>query len=122
MKAMPFTAEPPEPGMEFRLAHRLMGADSDLGRRLLGALVGRPRRFAELKPLLGKRTPANLTQALRRLTRDGLIIQRTTDWDAPGSKTHELTSLGILVLYHIVELGFVARASRLGSQPAAASV
>lgn len=121
MKAMPFAGEVPEPGTEFQLAHRLMGADGDLDRRILGTLVGRPRRFAELKPLLGKRTEANLTQALRRLTRDGLITQRAADWDDPSIKTHELTPLGTLVLYHIVEMDFVARASRLGSQPAAAS-
>ena len=121
MKAMPFAGGLPEADAEFRLAHRLMGAEGDLDRRILGALVGRPRRFLELKPLLGRRTEANLTQALQRLTRDGLVIQRAADWDAPGIKTHELTPLGALVLFHIVEMDFAARAARLGSGLAAAS-
>ncbi len=121
MKVTSFAGEVPERNAEFHLAHRLMAADGDLDRRVLGTLVGRPRRFAELKPLLGKRTEANLTQALQRLTRDGLIIQRAADWDDPSIKTHELTPLGTLVLYHIVEMDFAARAARLGSSLAAAS-
>jgi DNA-binding PadR family transcriptional regulator len=118
---MPFASALPDADVEFHLAHRLMAA-GDLDRGVLGALVGRPRRFAELKRLLGKRTEANLTQALQRLTRDGLIVQRAADWEDPSIKTHELTPLGTLVLYHLVELDFVARAARLGgSLPAAAS-
>ena len=115
MKAMKFAGAPPAGEGEFKLAHRLMGAEGDLDRRVLGALVGRPRRFGELKPLLATRTEANLTQALRRLTRDGLIIQRAADWDDPSVKTHELTPLGTRVLYHIVEMDFVARTARMGS-------
>lgn len=116
MEFAPFGATPPLPQSEFRVAHRLLGAAGDLDRRLLGALVARPRRFLELKPLLGKRTEANLTQALRRLTRDGLIIQRAAEWDDPSVKTHELTPLGTRVLYHIVELEFAARAAQLRSK------
>lgn len=120
MKAIPFAPEEPETGFEFRLAHRLLAAEGDLDRRVLGALVGRPHRFHELKPLLGTRTEANLTQALRRLTRDGLIVQRACGWDDPSVKTHELTPLGAQVLYHIVEMEFASRASQFGKQTVAA--
>ena len=115
MKVMSFAGAPADGEGEFKLAHRLLAADGDMDRRILGALVGRPRRFGELKPLLDNRTEANLTQALRRLTRDGLIVQRAADWDDPSLKTHELTPLGTRVLYHIVEMDFVARTARRGS-------
>lgn len=107
MKATPFAGASAESDGEFNVARSLMAADRDLDRRIVGALAEGPRRFGDLKSLLAKRTEANLTQALARLTRDGLIVQRAADWQDPTLKTHELTPLGTRVLYHIVEMDFV---------------
>lgn len=119
MRVLSFPSSPAG-ASEVEAAQRLL-ASGDLDRRVLGAIVGRPRRFGELKTLLGTRTEANLTQSLRRLTRDGLIVQRAADWDDPSIKTHELTTLGTRVLFHIVELEFAARIAGSAHDPAVAA-
>lgn len=104
MEAYEFFGPPVEPDLEYRLAHKLLGARSDLDRRVLGALVGRPQRFSELKRVLGGRTDANLTQSLARLHRDGLVQPRLQARTVPAVKVHELTVLGSLVVFHIAEM------------------
>ncbi|MFO1533694.1 MAG: hypothetical protein ABR562_08405 [Thermoplasmatota archaeon] len=104
MMAHEFFGPSPQPDLEYRLAYRLLGARSDLDRRVLGGLVGRPRRFSELKPLLGGRKDANLTQSLARLHGEGLVRTRIQARDAPAIKVHELTALGSLVVFHIAEM------------------
>lgn len=103
MKVAKVPAAPPGPAWAAQMTHRLMAAEGDLDRRILGALVARPKRFRELKPLLGERTEANLTHALRRLTRDGLIVQRAVSWEELDTRVHQLTPLGASVLYHIIQ-------------------
>lgn len=104
MRAYEFFGPSPEPGLEYRLAHRLLGARSDLDRRVLGALVGRPQRFSELKQVLGGRKDANLTQSLHRLHRDGLVRARLQARTEPAVRVHELTPLGALVLFQVVRM------------------
>lgn len=104
MKLYEFIGPPPEPDIEYRLAHKLLGARSDLDRRVLGALVGHPQRFSELKHLLDGRKDANLTQALARLQRDGLLRTRMDARTKPVIKTYELTQLGALVVFRIAQM------------------
>lgn len=104
VQAYDFFGPGPEPDLEYRLAHRLLGARSDLDRRVLGALVGRPRRFSELKQVLGGRKDANLTQSLRRLHRDGLVRSRLLARSRPAVKVHELTPLGAVVVFHVARM------------------
>ena len=99
-----FFGPSPEPELEYRLAYRLLGARSDLDRRVLGALVGRPQRFSELTRVLAGRSDSTLTQSLARLARDGLVRSRIHARSRPTTKVHELTPLGALVVFHVAEM------------------
>jgi DNA-binding HxlR family transcriptional regulator len=112
MEAHEFFGPPPEKDLEYRLAYRLLGARSDIDRRVLGALVGRPQRFSDLKRVLGPRKDANLTQSLRRLHRDGLVRARLAARKEPATKIHELTPLGALVVFHIAEMSTAHRSAQ----------
>ena len=84
-----------EESVHLRLAYEIVAEDGDLRRTVLHELVGRPRRYAELKPLLRGRRDHNLTVALTRLQRDGLIDRRTNARQRPVVHAYELSSLGI---------------------------
>lgn len=83
------------------LAYRLVARESPLDRAVLLELVGRPKRYAELKPLLGDKGDNNLTVALKRLQEWGLIERRTDARQEPAVHTYELTPLGIQVVLAI---------------------
>jgi DNA-binding HxlR family transcriptional regulator len=87
-----------EEGIHLRLAYELAAEDGDLRRGILQELVGRPQRYADLKVLLRGRRDHNLTVALVRLQRDGLISRRTNARQKPPTHTYELSSLGIQVV------------------------
>lgn len=88
----------PLPGVEYRLAHYLMGPGDDvaLGRRVLDSLVGRPQRYRDLRPLLRGKTDNQLTIVLRWLVEEGLAFTQ----GAPGHKgtLYELDILGAFVI------------------------
>lgn len=54
---------------------------------------GQPRRFNELRRLLGTVTPKMLTQQLRELERDG-VITRTQYNEIPPRVEYQITDLG----------------------------
>src|SRR5689334_3888596 len=87
-----------EPSTHLRLAYELTAEPGDLRRAVLRQLVGRPRRYSELRPLLKGRRDHNLTVALQRLQRDGLVDRRTDARRAPVVHSYELTPLGIEAL------------------------
>jgi DNA-binding HxlR family transcriptional regulator len=60
---------------------------------ILGALCARPLRFNALKRALDGVTQAALTQALRRLERNG-VVSRTIIQVAPIAVEYEITALG----------------------------
>lgn len=95
---------PPDPGLPRGLAHTLYAARSQLPVAVLDALASHPRRYGELRPLLGGRNNNLLNRALRDLQAEGLVVQR--DWADPQSAkaAYELTSLGVAVRDVIVEL------------------
>ena len=96
-------ALPPQ-DVEFRLAHALLGSTNPLDREVLVSLVGRPRRYSELKPLLGEKAENNLTMALDRLRRDGLLAQTVNARRRPVVKTYQLTDLGVLVVFRMNQM------------------
>lgn len=93
-----FAAPPPADDVEYRLAHRLLGSTNAMDREILYALVGHPKRYSELKPLLGSKSENNLTMALARLRRDGLIETRVDARRHPVVRSHALSELGVLVV------------------------
>lgn len=100
LDAMPL----PERDVEFRLAARLLGKDDGLDRAILERLVGEPRRYSDLKPLLGARRDNVLTKALARLRAEGLVKQ-LLDLDAkPPAPRYALTQLGVLVIFRMHEM------------------
>lgn len=68
-----------------------------LDRAVIHRLVARPRRFAELQPVLRGRGKNNLTQSLKRLRLEGVIRMRTDLRPKPPVDYYELTGLGARV-------------------------
>ena len=60
---------------------------------VLGALCDSPLRFNELRRRLGGITQKALTQCLRRLERDGILVRRVLA-TSPVSVQYEISSLG----------------------------
>jgi DNA-binding HxlR family transcriptional regulator len=90
--------------VEYRLAHALLGNTNPLDRAIVVSLVGRPRRYSELKGLLEGKADNNLTMALERLRRDGLIDQFVNARKRPIVKSYQLTELGVLVVFRMNQM------------------
>lgn len=93
--------EPPEPGEAPRQARELMGKESDLDLRILFDLLGAPKRYSELQPLLGDRGDHNLTVALERLQDRGLVTRQTDAREDPPTHTYQVTELGVQTALHV---------------------
>lgn len=83
---------------ELNVAVRLLnGPDIDL--ELLESLVGRPRRWSELRDALGVDADMQLNRSLRRLL-DFAVVDKVTDHSQkPPVSTYRLTPIGIHVFY-----------------------
>ncbi len=92
----------PEPDVEYRLAIRLLHQDPPMDREILEALVGRPKRYRDLKPLLGGRNDNVLNKALTRLRNEGTIKQGLNV--KTGERRYALTELGKLVVFRLHEM------------------
>lgn len=100
---MKASRKPPDPyrlpdQVELRLAYDLVARRSGLASEVLFALLGRPKRYSELRPLLRGRRDHNLTVALRWLEENGMLDRRTDARRRPVVDTYELTPLGIQVV------------------------
>lgn len=86
----------PDPPLDWipRLARALAGGRI-LDRRILERLMARPAAYGELKPLLAGKGDNNLTQALRRLRRDGLVRTRTDVYADTPLDQYEATEVGV---------------------------
>ena len=104
MKAAGFRHELPPQDVEYKLAFQLLGADNALDRDILLALVGHPKRYSELQPLLRGKNDHNLTMALGRLRRDGLLRQRSDVRARPPANHYELSHLGTLVVLRMMQM------------------
>lgn len=88
----------PEPDHELKLAHWLLGRDSQLELRILEALLAEPKRYRDLRELLPGRSDTPLTRALRGLGELGLV-RKGLNLDDPGDPSYyAATSLGVLVV------------------------
>jgi DNA-binding HxlR family transcriptional regulator len=61
--------------------------------KILVCLRDGPRRFSELRVPLARVTPKVLTESLRAMERDGLLVRRAYD-EVPPHVEYELTPLG----------------------------
>jgi len=92
---------PPSRDIEYALAHELLGRGG-LSLAILEELVGQPRRWSELKPLLDGKGDENLRKALQSLRGKGLV--------KPGvdlhstQKVYALSNLGRLTILKIHEM------------------
>lgn len=98
---MAFFAQP-APDAELAIAVRLLQQENGLDLRVLDALVGRPQRYAELRPLLEGRNDTVLNRALARLRDEGVIEQRLEL--GTKQKLYALTALGKLVLFRVQQM------------------
>lgn len=101
---MPDPLPLPEPDIEYKLAARLLGKRDDLDLKILESLVGRPRRYSELKPLLKGRRDHVLTKSLQRLRRDGVIDQGLDLQQDDPERYYSLTNLGVLAVFRVHEM------------------
>jgi DNA-binding HxlR family transcriptional regulator len=92
----------PEEDLEYRLALRLLNQEPPFDRRVLEDLTGHPKRYSELKPLLGDRNDHVLTKALDRLRDEG-VIQQGVDLDR-DQRVYHLTELGKTVLFRMYQM------------------
>lgn len=95
----------PKPEHEAKLAHWLLGRDSDLELRVLEALLSEPKRYRHLRELLvdgPSDTP--LTRALKRLGERGLVRQGMNLDDPGDPRYYAATSLGVLVILKAHEM------------------
>lgn len=105
---------PPEPFLERRLAHQLYAAKTTLQVDILDVLVRNPAsRYVDLQGLLRGRGDQVLTDALRRLQDEGLVLQRGF---SRKHSTYQLTTLGVAVRDVIVELRAADRISAAASE------
>ncbi len=83
---------------ELNVAVQLLnGPDLDL--EILEQLVGRPRRWSELRDALGVDADMQLNRSLRRLL-DFAAIDKVTDHaKKPAVSTYRLTPIGVHVFY-----------------------
>ncbi|HEV8359347.1 MAG TPA: winged helix-turn-helix transcriptional regulator [Candidatus Thermoplasmatota archaeon] len=94
----------PPPDVEYLLAHRLLADRNPLRKSVVLELVGRPRRYGELRSALGIRSDNRLTRALRYLQEDGIVDQRMDLGLKPGAMSYELSPLGRLVLIRMLQM------------------
>lgn len=102
----------PPPGIEYRLANEILGKSNRLSRNILTELMGRPRRYSDLKGLLHGKSENNLTHALKQLLEEGVVRQRVDARQAKPIFYYQLSFLGIQVILKMEQLKF----ARLVSQ------
>jgi DNA-binding HxlR family transcriptional regulator len=95
----------PEPEHEVKMAHWLLGRDSDLDLRVLETLLGQPKRYRDLRDdLLEGPSDTPLTRALRRLGERGLVRKGMNLDDPDDPRYYAATTLGVLVALKAHEL------------------
>lgn len=108
----PYAVDPPEPGRPVQQACRIIAKSSDIDRRILESLSEGAKRYSELKPVLDGRNDHNLTVALERLQREGLIRRRSGGGEGRDIHRYELSGLGHHTLLAIEEIQDVGTAGQ----------
>ncbi len=88
--------------MEYTLAVQLLAQPAKTQLQILEALMGEPKTFTQLKPVLRGRNNNVLTKSLRSLREKGMI--QTGLQSDLKTKTYRLTSLGMLVILRCHEM------------------
>lgn len=91
----PFAA--PEEGHEAHLAYGLLAEDRRLRLRILHELLQGPKRFRDLKPLVGSKSDTPLTRALGKLADAGLVRQGLDLTRGDDARYYAPTGLGVAV-------------------------
>lgn len=100
----------PEPEHEAKLAHWLLGRESDLDLRILEALLGEPKRYRDLRDqFIDGASDTPLTRALDRLG-DKALVRKGMNLDDPDDdpRYYSATSLGVRVALRAHELRPIA--------------
>lgn len=100
----PYPIEPPQPGHPVKQACRIIAQSSDIDRRILRSLAEGAKRYSELKPVLDGRNDHNLTVALKRLQREGLVRRRSGGGEGRDIHRYELSGLGHHTLLAVDEI------------------
>lgn len=111
----------PLPGIERRLAHKFLGRDNPLAKRVVYSLLGGARRNAELVPLLEGASPNNLTNVLRLLEDANIIVPMVDARARPAAKSYRLTTFGLLVVDWMRRYEFLDDLKAMGRDPAVAA-
>jgi DNA-binding HxlR family transcriptional regulator len=111
----------PPPDLEYLLAHRLLSDRNPLRKSVVLELLGRPRRYGELREALEVRSENRLTRALRYLQEDGIVDQRADASQRPIVLSYELSALGRLVLIRMLQMTPAEDSARLLLRGKAAS-
>lgn len=94
---------------ERQLAYDLLSQESGLWGEILFELLGQPKRYSNLKPLLGDQAENTLTYALKKLVDEGLV-ERTSDViDDELVERYAISRKGIDVFLHIQLLQTINR-------------
>lgn len=103
---------PPPEDYEYEAAMRLLRGNP-LDVRILDAVVGQPRRYSELRPLLRGKADHNLTKGLERLTNLGALSQRSHAEAGRRTDVYALTSLGDAIRLAMAKLGSVHETAKI---------
>lgn len=90
--------------VEYLLAHRLLADRNPLRKAVVLELLGRPRRYGELRETLRVKNDNQLTRALRYLQEEGIVYQRIDASRRPATYWYELGPLGRLVLISMLQM------------------
>lgn len=102
---------------EQRKAYELLSQESGLWGEILYELLGEPRRYSELTPLLGEQAENTLTYALKKLV-DGGLVKRTSDVvDDELVKRYRISRQGIDVFLHMQVLETLDRFAEAARPP-----
>lgn len=103
---------------ERQLAYDLLSQESGLWGEILFELLGQPKRYSNLKPLLGDQAENTLTYALRKLVDEGLV-ERTSDViDDELVERYAISRKGIDVFLHMQLLQTIGRFATRSQAPA----
>lgn len=87
----------PPRGLEYRLAHHFLAKPDAPTTLILYQLVGKPRRFGELREAIGAKYDNTVTSALETLRDEGVVDQRLDASKDPAVYWYELNDLGLQV-------------------------
>lgn len=108
-------------GFERTLAHRFLGSENPLAKRILYALVGGPRRSDELARLVHGNGPNDLTDAIRLLEGAHVVVGMVDARTKPTATAYRLSTFGLLVVDWMRRYEFLDELATLHDHPSLAA-